>query len=198
MKGLKVFLFWFLSLTWGCIMTAIGLVAAFIMLVTKHKPQIFGPCIYFEVGKNWGGINLGPIFLVNKGCGVYTKSHEAGHGIQNIILGPLFPFIVGIPSAMRYTVFGLNTEFKKIMFTLFVFLIALVIATIITFIALIVNVYSLSFLAIFISVYFLIIFLWLLNYEIPNLATAKYSDIWFEAEADVLGKRYRDQYYANR
>lgn len=28
--------------------------------------------------------------------------HEWGHGIQNIILGPLMPFLVAIPSCIRY------------------------------------------------------------------------------------------------
>lgn len=29
-------------------------------------------------------------------------AHECGHGIQNIIFGPLFPFLVAIPSVIRY------------------------------------------------------------------------------------------------
>ena len=29
-------------------------------------------------------------------------AHESGHGIQNAIMGPLFIFLVAIPSAARY------------------------------------------------------------------------------------------------
>lgn len=29
-------------------------------------------------------------------------AHEAGHGLQNIVWGFLFPFVVCIPSAIRY------------------------------------------------------------------------------------------------
>lgn len=32
----------------------------------------------------------------------YLRSHECGHGLQNIILGPLFPFVIAIPSAIKY------------------------------------------------------------------------------------------------
>lgn len=36
--------------------------------------------------------------------------HEYGHSIQNIIFGPLFPFVIGIPSALRYWYRELNSE----------------------------------------------------------------------------------------
>ena len=30
--------FWLISLTWGCIMTAIGLIVAFFLLLTGYRP----------------------------------------------------------------------------------------------------------------------------------------------------------------
>lgn len=97
------FLFYFLSLTWGCIMTTIGAIVALALIVTKHKPKKWGYCWYFEVGKNnWGGMELGPFFLCNKNPSEYIKNHEAGHGHQNCIFGPLMPFVICIPSAIRY------------------------------------------------------------------------------------------------
>lgn len=94
---------WSLSITWGIMMTAVGLMAAFILTITGHKGKInkFG-YIHFVVGKGWGGVNLGPVYIT---CNDYTDAieyHEMGHGLQNIIFGPIFPFLIAIPSAIRY------------------------------------------------------------------------------------------------
>ena len=101
-KILSYSFYWFWSLTWGCIMTTIGLLVAIVLLITKHKPQTFGPNVYFVVGKQWGGVNFGPIFVCSKNSMLHTKCHEAGHGLQNLIWGPLMPFVIAIPSAIRY------------------------------------------------------------------------------------------------
>lgn len=102
MKNKKGILFWIASLTWGLPMTLLGMIVALALMYTLHKPQRFGHLIYFEVGENWGGLELGAFFLVNKGADLHVKQHEAGHGIQNIIFGFLMPFVVCIPSAIRY------------------------------------------------------------------------------------------------
>lgn len=94
--------FYFLSFTWGLPMTLIGCVVAAILLAMGHKPKKWGYCYYFEVGSGWGGVNLGPIFVTSKNPTNNTKSHEVGHGIQNCWFGPLMPFVISIPSAMRY------------------------------------------------------------------------------------------------
>lgn len=101
-KTLQYSIFWLMSLTWGCIMTSIGLVVAVIMLLTGHKPHRIGPHVYFKFGKGWGGVELGPFFIVCEDCDMGIVYHEAGHGIQNIIWGPLMPFVICIPSAARY------------------------------------------------------------------------------------------------
>ena len=103
MKKILLYIgFWLVSLTWGCIMTAIGLVAAIILLITGHKPHLHGPSIYFEVGTGWGGIELGAFFITCKNASERTRCHELGHGLQNLIWGPLMPFVICIPSAARY------------------------------------------------------------------------------------------------
>lgn len=92
-------------------MSLIGLITALIcILFLKGKVHKNGYTIIIEVGGNWGGVNLGCISL----CGGYTtvcpdenwfqhtRRHEFGHSLQNLIFGPLFPFIVAIPSAIRY------------------------------------------------------------------------------------------------
>lgn len=102
MKIIKGILFWVLSLTWGLPMTLIGVICALALLVTGHKPYRFHYLIYFEVGEGWGGFELGAFFVVNKGAGLPIKQHESGHGLQNIMLGIFMPFLVSIPSCMRY------------------------------------------------------------------------------------------------
>ena len=96
------FLFYLISFTWGLPLTLAGCIVGVALLVTGHKPQKWGHCYYFEVGNNWGGLEFGPIFLVNKNPSNYIRDHEAGHAIQNCWFGPLMPFIVCIPSAIRY------------------------------------------------------------------------------------------------
>ncbi len=104
-------MYWFLSLTWGLLMTLVGLIVTlFAIIFFKGKVHKNGFSYIVEVGDNWGGISLGAVAL----CGGYTTScpnedwfqhtrrHEFGHSIQNIILGPFFPFVVAIPSAIRY------------------------------------------------------------------------------------------------
>ena len=102
-------LYWIGQLTWGILMTIIGIFTAiFCLIFLKGKPHKNGYSFIIEVGGNWGGVNLGAISL----CGNYsqidnywfehTRKHEAGHSLQNLIFGPLFPFIVAIPSACRY------------------------------------------------------------------------------------------------
>ena len=97
------FLFYFLSCTWGCILTTIGAIVALGLIVTGHKPKKWGYCWYFEVGNSrWGGMELGIFFLCNKNPSDYIRNHELGHGLQNCLFGPAMPFVICIPSFIRY------------------------------------------------------------------------------------------------
>ena len=99
---LQEVIYWILSWTWGIIMTLIGAFPAIALLITGHKPQVFGWDICFVVGKNWGGVSFGVFIFVDSVDDFHNKCHEHGHGLQNILMGPLFPFIVGIRSTIRY------------------------------------------------------------------------------------------------
>ena len=102
MKTVKAILFWLVSWTWGLPMTLFGLLCAIAMLITGHKPHLFHYFVYFEVGHAWGGFEAGCFFFVQKGAGISIKQHEAGHGLQNIMLGVFMPFVISIPSMVRY------------------------------------------------------------------------------------------------
>lgn len=106
--------YWLIQLTWGILMTLIGLlVTGFCILFLKGKPHRNGFSYIVEVGGDWGGLELGAVSL----CGSYsqpngpcynpswykhTACHEFGHSLQNLWWGPLFPFVISIPSAIRY------------------------------------------------------------------------------------------------
>lgn len=96
------FWFYFLSFVWNFPMTLVGCVTAIFLLIAGVKPKKWGYCYYFEVGYDWGGVNLGPIFVTSKNATTHTKSHEHGHAFQGCWFGPLMPFVVSIPSAVRY------------------------------------------------------------------------------------------------
>ena len=60
--------FYLLSFTWGLPMTLAGLAMAIGMLLTGHRMHRFGPCFYFERGKNWGGMTWGFVIVVCEGA----------------------------------------------------------------------------------------------------------------------------------
>lgn len=101
-KVIKTVGLWLGSLTWGCVMTTFGIVVALVLLLAGCRPYVFHGFLCFEVGEHWGGFEGGPVFVVQKNAPYSLKSHEAGHGLQNLLLGPLMPFLVSIPSAVRY------------------------------------------------------------------------------------------------
>ncbi len=102
MKTIKTIGFYIASFTWGLPITLLGCFVALSLLITGHKPHRFHSLIYFEVGEDWGGFDLGCFFVVNKGASVAMMQHESGHGLQNIMFGIFMPFVVSIPSAVRY------------------------------------------------------------------------------------------------
>ena len=98
----KIFMFYFLSFTWGLPFTLFGLIVALILRVLGHRSKKFALVRFFEIGENWGGLELGLFFVCNKRPTFRIRCHEFGHAIQNCIFGPLMLFIVCIPSAIRY------------------------------------------------------------------------------------------------
>ena len=100
---MKKSLFYLLSFTWGLPMTLIGCITALALLVVGYRPNgKYGYCWVFEVGDRWGGASIGPVIITGKTFSDYVMKHEHGHAIQNCLFGPLMPFIVCIPSAIRY------------------------------------------------------------------------------------------------
>ena len=93
--------FYTLSFTWGIIMTLVGCLTALAMLISGRKPEKYGYCWHFIVGKGWGGVSLGPVFLTSENPSIHTKNHEHGHSLQNCIYGP-FMIVISLMSVCRY------------------------------------------------------------------------------------------------
>lgn len=92
-------------------MTLIGLLTNLILLLAKLKPTKYYTSTYTILGERWGGLTLGNSILISKSSGSSILLHELGHTYQNAIFGPLFIFLVAIPSAIRY---HLRNKFKKL------------------------------------------------------------------------------------
>ena len=103
-------LYYFMACTWGIIMTILGCLITIILAIVKifiPKKVIFERYYWIysiTVGPEWwGGCEMGLMFLRDHNSSVnYINPHEFGHTFQNCLLGPLFPFMVAIPSAIRY------------------------------------------------------------------------------------------------
>ena len=193
MKIFKQIMFWFLSLTWGIVMTLIGFIIMFILLLGNYEIKTFHHYLRMEVGRNWGGFEMGPIFFTDENPSLYTKQHEAGHGIQNIMFGPLMPFVVSIPSALRYWFREQKTQKGKYIFCS-VFLAILLIVGLAFLIPgfIFMVIWAIVIGAVIIS-YMICLACWLFIKELPQYANGKnigYYDIWFERQASDLGQKY--------
>ena len=101
-------LFYILSCTWGAILSCIGLIIISgikiygIFAKKSYTLKKCGYCYYLNVGKSWGGLELGMFFITESRDSDSVKWHEHGHAIQNCFWGPLMIFVITLPSAIRY------------------------------------------------------------------------------------------------
>lgn len=101
MKNTKLILF--LNNTWGIPLTLVGYGARLILRCMGKKGEKAGFARVYTVGKGWGGLSLGTTIIVAQDSrSTSIVAHELGHGIQNAMFGVLTPFLVSIPSAIRY------------------------------------------------------------------------------------------------
>ena len=83
-KILFATLFWFLSLTWGLLMTVIGLlVTAFCIIFLKGKVHKNGFSYIVEIGGNWGGLNLGAVSLCG-GIQLYARMKNGSSILEDM------------------------------------------------------------------------------------------------------------------
>lgn len=109
-------LYWILSWTWGFLMTLIGSLIFGLLQLVGFKPRRNQYGYVFEIGKEWGGVSLGPISIVNKNPSQRILDHEFGHSLQNCYIGPLMLF-VSLASAVRYWYREYLTKIKKMKYS---------------------------------------------------------------------------------
>ena len=191
-------------------MTSIGLIITGILNLVKFsgkiagydlkiKTHINGCSLITEVGGNWGGVELGAVAL----CGNYSKTskdwfehtrrHEFGHAIQHLYLGPLFIFVVAIPSATRYWITRFKGRKNKNIFGICICVALLLIAGLSSLLGIFIDPWFYM-LPVFIGAYVVIYGSWLLNIEIPKYddRAPEYDSIWFEGGATRTGTKFVD------
>jgi hypothetical protein len=82
-------------------MTLVGCFVSAVLIVAGKRPAPNQYGWYFEIGEGWGGLELGPMCIVNKNPTQHILDHEFGHSIQNCLFGP-FMILISLASAIRY------------------------------------------------------------------------------------------------
>lgn len=97
MNNMKVFLYRLLQWTWGFPQTLCGFIKY--LKLKNYSHEEYNGAIITRWPRN-GGISLGMYIFVEESNHRYNqvKHHEYGHTIQSLILGPLYLFVVGVPS----------------------------------------------------------------------------------------------------
>lgn len=77
-------------------------ILAFVNLFTKNMTfRSYHGVLEIRLGQNWGGCDLGLVYLRDTTSSASVSNHELGHSFQ-VWLGIFFPFVVAIPSAIRW------------------------------------------------------------------------------------------------
>ena len=95
------FIYYLLQWTWGLPMNLVGFGALVIAHLKKWKITKYYNAIRIVYPSSFGGMNMGMFFFQGVNCESVCP-HEYGHSFQNTQWGFLFPFVIGIPSAIRY------------------------------------------------------------------------------------------------
>ena len=75
-----------------------NLLVLLVKLITK--PERFADYYIWRLS---GGVSLGRYIFVSSRCSLQTVQHERGHQKQSLMLGPLYLFIIGLPSFLWAT-----------------------------------------------------------------------------------------------
>lgn len=92
---MKKALFYLVQWTWGIIQNLIGLVL-FLCLVGRRHRTFHGAVV--TTWKLESSLSLGMFIFTARPYDLRLIQHEYGHTIQSLILGPIWPFVIGLPS----------------------------------------------------------------------------------------------------
>ena len=109
---MKTFLYRMCQCTWGCIQTLIG--GVMFLIYRKNRHYSYHGAIVTEWERQ-DSVSLGMFLFVAKDPSYARRYrnkkvrrkmtdrllvHEYGHTVQSLMLGPLYPFVISIPSAL--------------------------------------------------------------------------------------------------
>lgn len=105
MKKIGAALFYIWQFTYAIVQNLIGLVMFALYKSRGAESEMFHNAVVTYIDKkNFGGVSLGIFIFINKnksGASRHdTKIHEFGHTVQSLILGPLWLFVIAIPSVI--------------------------------------------------------------------------------------------------
>jgi len=99
------FLFYLWQFTFGIAQNIIGLIMLIFYKFRGAESEWYHNALITYIDKkNFGGVSLGMFIFINKNrvgdARHDTKIHEYGHTVQTMILGPLWLFVIAIPSVI--------------------------------------------------------------------------------------------------
>jgi len=90
------------NLTYGCLQSLVGLLCFLFCISDKHF--YFKGALVTKWKSNYG-LSLGFFIFIPEMSNEFLLHHEYGHFIQSLFLGPLYLFIIGIPSLLWNRIF---------------------------------------------------------------------------------------------
>lgn len=106
LNSVKDFLFYLIQWTWGLPVNLVGGIAYLICTKIKgYRWQHFGYARIVYVPWNGGGLSMGLFIFMkdqhkNKTWTYNCRIHEYGHTWQCLLLGPLYYFVIALPSVI--------------------------------------------------------------------------------------------------
>ena len=101
---MKKFLFYLVQFTWALPQNLVGLIGYLILSRKNPHERFHNAFVTYVDAKNFGGVSIGIfIFIAQKKSEEWhhdTRIHEYGHTIQSLVLGPVWPFVIAIPSTI--------------------------------------------------------------------------------------------------
>ncbi len=102
-RGFLRILFFLIQWTWGLPVNLIGLVV-YLIFYGKCRHERFHNARITYLPWKFGGLSTGLFIFMADGKDPHwtynTRIHEYGHTIQCLLLGPLYWFVIGLPSAV--------------------------------------------------------------------------------------------------
>lgn len=87
-----------LQFTWGILQNLAGLVMFLACKMLGCKSKKYKNAVATKWNNKYGSVSLGMFLFVTDDEDETLLAHEYGHSLQSLFLGPLFFFVIGIPS----------------------------------------------------------------------------------------------------